>query len=194
METKFKNITKAIILRGEEVLLIKREKKEHTYYFVPGGEVKNGETEEECLKRELIERLEIIPKHIEKIAATQANGCICSFFLVNPNWIVPSVPSEPQKEWYINPKLLSPTIKGLEGSKFTDEWRAKNGMFSPEWVNVTNLNKKDMLPSFLPLIVSEAKEMLNKEIQELVSREGVVLANLPNGTAVLLKQLRRIDE
>lgn len=47
----------AVIVKGGKVLLMKRVKPGHEYYIFPGGGIKEGETPEGALKREVAEEL-----------------------------------------------------------------------------------------------------------------------------------------
>ena len=60
-EHLLKQVTAAIIIKGEEVLIAKRpagERQAGKWEF-PGGKVEAGESPEECLRRELVEELGI---------------------------------------------------------------------------------------------------------------------------------------
>jgi 8-oxo-dGTP diphosphatase len=61
----------------EEYLLVssKKESKDHMgAYYPPGGHLEDGESEENCLKREILEELGIEGKVIEKIAETDGDA------------------------------------------------------------------------------------------------------------------------
>ena len=52
-----KRTVRAIIVKNEKVLLIKREKENNIYYSTPGGSQEENETEKETLTRELQEEI-----------------------------------------------------------------------------------------------------------------------------------------
>ena len=57
---------RAIIIKNDSILLMKRQKNGKTFYVFPGGMREENETEKECVKRELEEEFGIIiePKQI----------------------------------------------------------------------------------------------------------------------------------
>ena len=55
-----KRRVRAIIIRGNKLLLIKRIKKTGTYWVFPGGGVEAGETLERALQRECKEELGVL--------------------------------------------------------------------------------------------------------------------------------------
>ena len=55
-------VTAAIILKGSEILIARRAPNKHLagFWEFPGGKIEEGETPQECLKRELQEELGIV--------------------------------------------------------------------------------------------------------------------------------------
>jgi 8-oxo-dGTP diphosphatase len=54
-------VTAAIIFKGDNILIAKRSPLKHLagFWEFPGGKVEEGESEEQCLKREIMEELGI---------------------------------------------------------------------------------------------------------------------------------------
>lgn len=52
-----KNAAKAIIIRGDSILALKKEDKDGVYYSLPGGGQEKGETLEDALLRECVEEI-----------------------------------------------------------------------------------------------------------------------------------------
>lgn len=102
-------VTAAIIRKGSKILIARRAPNQHLagYWEFPGGKIEEGETPQECLKRELEEELGIVVNvgtffmenehHYEdKIILLQAYECdhISGDILLNAHdqieWVEPS--------------------------------------------------------------------------------------------------------
>lgn len=57
VSTNMRTRVRAIIIKDENIILIKRTKKDEIYFVFPGGGVEEGETEKEALVREIKEEL-----------------------------------------------------------------------------------------------------------------------------------------
>jgi len=68
-----KEVTAAIILKGNSVLLLRRKqgKKLEGYWEFPGGKIENGKTPQECLEREIFEELGVKCKASQIIAESE---------------------------------------------------------------------------------------------------------------------------
>lgn len=58
---------RAIIIKGDKIVLIYRERDNMKYYVFPGGGIEPNETKEECVIRELKEELGITIKPIKQV-------------------------------------------------------------------------------------------------------------------------------
>ncbi|WP_018213069.1 8-oxo-dGTP diphosphatase MutT [Desulfitobacterium hafniense] len=118
-----KDVTAAIIIRGEEVLIVRRapgEKHAGSWEF-PGGKVEPGETPEACLKRELAEEFGIeaeVQKFIKAGLYEYPQGSI---------------------------RLLTYLVKILHGEI---ELRVHDRC---EWVGVNQLLNYELLPADVPI-------------------------------------------
>src|SRR5579871_5847126 len=74
MQTTKKRVIASVITKGNTVLIAQRAKKDALYekWEFPGGKVEAGETDQECLKRELAEEF--------RIQASIGNYFCTSFF------------------------------------------------------------------------------------------------------------------
>ncbi len=75
MTKPHKKVTAAIITRDNKILIAQRAKKDELYgkWEFPGGKMEPGETEQECLKRELLEEFGI---------EVEIGEYVCSSFFV----------------------------------------------------------------------------------------------------------------
>jgi 8-oxo-dGTP diphosphatase len=55
MNTPLRKRSSAVLIRGEEILLVRRKKEKSIYYIFPGGGLKAGEIPEEAIVREVKE-------------------------------------------------------------------------------------------------------------------------------------------
>ncbi|SHN75630.1 8-oxo-dGTP diphosphatase MutT [Desulfitobacterium chlororespirans] len=118
-----KDVTAAIIIKGEEVLIARRapgEKHAGSWEF-PGGKVEAGETPEACLKRELAEEFGIEVK---------VQGFVKSSLYEYPQGSI---------------RLLAYRVKILHGEI---ELRAHDRY---EWVGVKQLPNYELLPADVPI-------------------------------------------
>lgn len=72
---------RAMIIDNNELLLIKRIKKDITYYVFPGGGVEEGETFLEALNREVLEEINIRIKYPEKLYQENSETSTNHFYL-----------------------------------------------------------------------------------------------------------------
>ncbi len=79
-----KEVTAAVILRDEKVLITRRgsESSLAGYWEFPGGKVEEGETRQRCLERELSEELGVIARAGEEIAESEYHYDHGSFLIV----------------------------------------------------------------------------------------------------------------
>ena len=74
---------RAIIFMEESIVSMYRENNNRHYYTFPGGGKEQGESEEECVKREVLEEfgLQIVP--IKKVYTYESQRSIEHFFICN---------------------------------------------------------------------------------------------------------------
>ena len=71
----------AMILIDEKLVSMYREKEGRVYYTFPGGGQDEGETEEECVIREVIEEFGIIVEPIKKVYTYENEKSIEAFYV-----------------------------------------------------------------------------------------------------------------
>jgi 8-oxo-dGTP diphosphatase len=62
----------ALVVSGDSILLVLHRKEGREYYLLPGGGVEPGETEEEALKRELLEETGLAVTPLKLLFQTQS--------------------------------------------------------------------------------------------------------------------------
>lgn len=94
--------SRAIIFKDNKVVLIYRKKNNQEYYVFPGGKVEDGETNEECVIREIKEELGIDIKPIKYIYEVKDPDFIQHFFLCE--WVSGVMGTGDKEEYDVNRK------------------------------------------------------------------------------------------
>ena len=110
-----------VIIENNNVALIRREKAGRTYYVFPGGKQENGETIEQCTKREAYEELGVEVEVGELITQVPYNGI----------------------QYYYRAKIIGGQFGKGQGEEFTD---TTSGSYLPVWVELENLRALDVIP------------------------------------------------
>lgn len=74
--------SRCILIEDNNVLLIYRERDGEKYYVFPGGKIEDGETKEECIKRECQEELGIDIEIKKYMYEVKGKDFIQHFFLI----------------------------------------------------------------------------------------------------------------
>lgn len=74
----------AIVVRGDEVLLMHRVKPGKDYYTLPGGSIEDGETAEEACVRELLEETTLVGEIEAPLWVLDNQGRTEHYFLIAP--------------------------------------------------------------------------------------------------------------
>ena len=113
---------RVIILKDNEVLLIKRVKNDRTYYVFPGGRAEQGETPEMTAMREAYEELGV---------QVELGDCFETVRF-----------SEVQQYYF-----LATIVGGELGTGQAEEFTTGEGTYELEWLPVEELNKYPIIPT-----------------------------------------------
>ncbi len=73
--------SRAIIFVGDKIVSMYREKFGRKYYTFPGGKQEEGETEKECVKREVFEEFGLVVRPIKKVYVYESDKSIENFYV-----------------------------------------------------------------------------------------------------------------
>lgn len=127
---------RAIIIKNNKILLLKRKKDDLIYWVLPGGQVEKGEINELALARECQEELGVQIKVKELIHEMLSK---------NPDL-------GGQREYFFNCEIIGGTL----GSGLGPEWQPTSvyqGTYHIEWIDLNNLAVVDLKPEELKKII-----------------------------------------
>ena len=116
-----KHSGRVILLKDDEVLLIKRVKNDRTYYVFPGGKAEVGETPEMTAMREAYEELGV---------QVELGDCFETVRF-----------SEVQQYYF-----FATIVGGELGTGQAEEFTTGEGTYELEWLPVEELNKYPIIP------------------------------------------------
>jgi len=120
---KKRKSARGIILKDDNIILIHRIKENKEYYVYPGGGVEEGETNEQCVSREIKQELGIEIKILKYLYRLEEEKSI---------------------EYYFLCEYLSGEIGSGSGPEFNDEKYINNGKYIPEIHKINDINKLDL--------------------------------------------------
>jgi len=120
---------RAIIIKDNKVLTIKRTKPDATFWVFPGGGVEEGETNEKALIRECKEELGV-------------NIQVCNLFLEMDSKIPKTLG---QREYFYLCDIEGGKLGTGDGPEFNDS--SYVGKYEIEWVNINNLKDTGLRPA-----------------------------------------------
>ncbi|WP_043932398.1 NUDIX hydrolase [Bacillus sp. EB01] len=118
-----RNRGSAILVKDNQVVLIKRVRGELTYFVFPGGGIEEGETPEEATKREALEELGVNIEVKECFAEVVYNGTQY-FFLCD---------------------IIDGTIGNGQGEEYSNA-SMELGTYQPIWVDINKLRIIEVRP------------------------------------------------
>lgn len=114
---------RAIIIFDGKLMAMYREKDGRVYYTFPGGEKEPDESEEECVKREVLEEFGIVVEPIKKVYVYQSQRSIEHFYLA---------------------KWISGEFGTGKGEEFQPN--RNGGVYIPKLVNIAELKNLPLMP------------------------------------------------
>jgi 8-oxo-dGTP pyrophosphatase MutT (NUDIX family) len=127
---------RAIIIKNNKILLLKRKKDNIVYWVLPGGQVEPGEINELALARECQEELGVQVKIKELIHEMLSKK--------------PELYG--QREYFFNCEIIGGTL----GSGVGPEWQPSSGYqgtYQIEWLDFNNLSKIDLKPEEIKSVI-----------------------------------------
>lgn len=121
-----KKRVRAVIIENKRVLTIKRTKPAETYWVIPGGGTKEGETCEEALKREIKEELGVEVKVGELLLQSVSQN---KFTLG-------------QEEYFYACEITGGELGSGDGPEYSDPRYA--GVHTIEWLDLKELENFDL--------------------------------------------------
>ena len=128
---------RAIIIVGNNILVMKRKKNGYAYSVLPGGGIEKGETPEECCKRELMEEFGIEIEPLRMVYLITQAGTRQGFFVA---------------------KWVSGEIHKTNAEEYTCDTQ-KYGTFEPSIVPLSSLDAINLVPH-------EVKEQLQQDLAQ----------------------------
>lgn len=120
-----RKIARAIVIRGEQLLVMKRDKHGEKYFALPGGEVDTGETIEQAVIREVQEETSIEVKVVREIYHEEVEE-----FGETSYFICDYVSGEP---------MLDPNAEEVQQT-------AEGNIYQPMWLEIRALEDTVFLP------------------------------------------------
>ena len=132
---------RAIIMYEGKLVSMYRERHGRIFYTFPGGGMEESETEEECVKREVLEEFGIIVKPIKKVYTYENQNSIEHFYVA---------------EW------ISGEFGSGEGEEFQEN--RNNGVYIPKFIEISDIPNLPLMP---PEVASAFYEDYTKNGKEL---------------------------
>jgi 8-oxo-dGTP diphosphatase len=127
-----KNRVRAIIIKENKVLIIKRTKKDSVYYVIPGGGVENGEDFEVAIRRECKEELGVDVR-VKELFAEIISG---------------KLETVGQKEYFYICEIINGELGTGQGPEYIDN-NGYEGAYNLLWIDIDSLSKIDLRPNIL---------------------------------------------
>lgn len=114
---------RAIIIHDNQIVSMYREREGRIFYTFPGGGMEPTETEEECVKREVLEEFGIVVNPIKKVYVYENQSSVEHFYVA---------------EW----------VSGQFGSGVGEEYRAdrNNGVYQPKFIDIKDIPNLPLMP------------------------------------------------
>jgi len=127
---------RAVIIKDNKVLLIKRTKENLVYWVIPGGAVEKGETKEEALMRECKEELGIEIKIKELLLEMPSE----------------KLETKGHQEYFYLGDIIGGELGAGQGPEFQLD-SIYQGSYDIEWKNINDLKKINLKPEEIKNII-----------------------------------------
>ncbi|QHA90742.1 protein phosphatase 2C domain-containing protein [Bacillus sp. N1-1] len=135
-----RNRAGVIIIQGDQIALIERNRNDETYYVIPGGGMKESETPKQAAKREALEELGVDVRVEALYTSFQFNG----------------------EHFYYTAEIISGEFGNGTGSEYRSSSQ-KRGTYKAVWVPVAELNELRIYPEeVISVLVSDARLKLTE--------------------------------
>ncbi len=129
---------RAIMIEGESLLLIKRDKNDEQYWVFPGGGVENGENHQQALQRECKEELGV--------------DVLIGKLILENNF--PQGNENAQKEFFYECEIIGGKLGTGDGPEFERDSHS-DGTREIQWINLNALDEYDIRPKEMKLFLSD---------------------------------------
>lgn len=134
---------RAIIFCEDKIFSMYREREGKIFYTFPGGGMEGNETEEECVKREVLEEFGVVVKPIKKVYISESQINISSFFVC---------------EW----------VSGEFGTGKGEEFQPgnSNGVYIPKLIKIADIPNLPLKPSEVAMAFYDDYERNGKNLRD----------------------------
>lgn len=129
--------SRAIITKGDEILLIHRRKNGEEYFVLPGGGIEDTETPEEAMEREVYEETGL------KVTTTHSG------------FEVTDINGKKVYVYYVDVEAGIPELIGEE-----KEYSHEADWYNPEWFDISIINQPNVYP--VPARIRLLEDLKNK--------------------------------
>lgn len=142
MEEK-RNRARAIIFHEDKIISMYRERQGRAFYTFPGGGMEPNETEEECVKREVLEEFGIVVKPIKKVYICENQISIAHYYIC---------------EW----------VGGEFGTGQGEEYAKEqtNGVYKPTMIKISDIPNLPLMPPEVASVFCEDYAKNGKHLRD----------------------------
>ncbi len=122
MENKRRRV-RAIIIKDGKIVSMYREREGRIFYTFPGGGMEGNETEEDCVKREVMEEFGLTVSPIKKVYTYESQSSVEHFYVV---------------DW----------VSGEFGTGKGEEYQPdrNNGVYIPKFIEIKDIPNLPLMP------------------------------------------------
>lgn len=136
---------RAIIIRDGKLVSMYREKGDRIFYTFPGGGQEGNETEEECVKREVLEEFGIVVRPVKKVYTYENQISIEHFYLC---------------------EYVSGEFGTGEGEEYQEN--RNNGVYIPKLIKISDIKNLPLMPPEIATTFCEDYKIHGKNLQNEV--------------------------